>query len=553
MNMAQDCDKKASPVVSVLLPTFNRPRYLPLALASILRQSYERLQVIVVNDGGVDVSGIVNSFHDPRVVFINRKQNLGKPHSLNEALGRAEGKYVAYLDDDDLYYPHHIQTLVNALESRTDCQVAYSDFYKTYCRVSSDGTRQVLSKVVEVSRDFDRFFMLHFNHVLHVCLMHRRDLIDRTGPYNERLNVLIDWDMTRRLVFFSDFHHVCEVTGEYCHPMGECDRISVQRRKDKGRYAENVLAIRTTRPPEPWAKIQDMSIILADDRLDKEVGKTIGAIWRHTFYPYKLYLPLPESDFDRLNTDMPNLVRVPVDPTFSTAQRVDAAFGQCEGQYIGLVPGGLPIKDMWIENALYPLMNSAADRIGFEVDGSTDRLWAAVIRKNDLLAARTRFRDLPVRESLRAAGVTLRSPDFEELPFQFDNLLLQAQAELKEGNYLEAAQMFEYLAGRHQNGLWMSALAARAFFIAGEHARAAELSHGVNQRRATVDTLLLEAKVRREQRDFGSAIEFLRTAEQMLSDPDLNIPAPLPACGYTSAGTRGKQSGILEGNNFPWT
>ena len=551
--MAQDCDKKAGPVVSVLLPTFNRPRYLPLALASIVRQSYRHLQVIVVNDGGVDVSGIVNSFHDSRVILINRKQNLGKPHSLNEALGRAEGKYVAYLDDDDLYYPHHIETLVNALEGPTDCQVAYSDFYKTCCRVSSDGARQVLSKTVEVSRDFDRFLMLHFNHVLHVCLMHRRDLLDKTGPYNEQLNVLIDWDMTRRLVFFSDFHHVCEITGEYYHPMGECDRISVQRRKDKKRYAENVLTIRTTRPPKPWVKIQDMSIILADDRLDKEVGKTIGEVWRHTFYPYKLYLPVPESDIDRLNTDMPNLVKVPVRPASSTAQRVDAALGQCEGRYIGLVPGGLPLRDMWIENALYALMNSPADRIGFAAEGSTDSLWAAIVRKNDLLAARTRFPDLPVRESLMAAGVTLRSPDFEELPFQFDNLLLQAQAELKDGNYLEAARMFEYLADHHQNELWMNALAAGAFFKAGEHTRAAELSHTVNQRRATVDTLLLEAKVQREQKDFGSAIELLRTAEQKLSNPDLNIPAPLPACGYRSPGTRGNESRILEGNNFLWT
>ncbi len=551
--MAQDGDKKTGPVVSVLIPTFNRPRYLPLALASILRQNYRRLQVIVINDGGVDVGGIVNSFHDPRVVFINRKQNLGKPHSLNEALGRAEGKYVAYLDDDDLYYPHHVETLVGALEGPTDCQVAYSDFYKTYCRVSSDGARQVLSKVVEVSRDFDRFFMLHFNHVLHVCLMHRRDLIDKTGPYNERLNVLIDWDMTRRLAFFCDFHHVCEVTGEYYHPMGECDRISVQRRKDKSRYAENVLAIRTARPPKPWAKIQDLSIILADDRLDKEVGKTVGAIWRHTFYPYKLYLPLPESDFNRLDTDMPNLVRVLVNPAFSTAQRVDAALAQCEGRYIGLVPGGLPIKDMWVENPLYALINSSTDRIGFELEGSTDNLWAAVVRKNDLLSARTNFPDLPVRESLRAAGVSIRSPNFEELPFQFDNLLLQAKAEEKDGNYLDAARMFEYIAGHHRNELWMSALAAKAFFKAGEHTTAAELSHRVNQTRPTIDTLLWEAKVRRERKDFRSAIELLRTAEQKLSGPDLDIPAPLPACAYKSHSAGGNGNGILEGNNFLWT
>ena len=134
----------------MIIPTFNRPQYLHHAVASVLRQSHRDLQIIVVNDGGVSVDNIVNSFRDPRLMLIDRKENLGKAHSLNEALGRADGKYVAYLDDDDLYYPDHIETLVGALENETDCKVAYSDFYKAYCRVSANGGRQVLSKVVEV-------------------------------------------------------------------------------------------------------------------------------------------------------------------------------------------------------------------------------------------------------------------------------------------------------------------------------------------------------------------------------------------------------------------
>jgi hypothetical protein len=517
--MAENCKKKAGPVVSVLIPTFNRPQTLHEALASVLRQSYRNLQVIVINDGGEDVSNIVDSFRDSRLTFVNRKDNRGKAFSLNEALTRAEGKYVAYLDDDDLYYPNHIEALVDALECKTDCQVAYSDFYKTCCRVSADGARQVLSKVVEVSRDFDRFFMLHFNHVLHVCLMHRRDLIEKTGPYNEQLNVLIDWDMTRRLVFFSDFSHVCEITGEYYNPMGECDRISVQQRKNKSEYLRNVLTIRTSRPPKPWAKIEDMSIILAADRLDEQAGKTISSIWRHTFFPYKLYLPLSESDFNRLNTDMPNSIFVPVDPSSSQAQRIDAAMERCEGEYIGIVPGGLPMKDMWIENSLYALINNPAGRQGFELEGSTDELCAAVIRKDHLQFARNSFPNLAVRESLKAAGIVLRHPNLEELPFQFDRLLQQAQSAERDGDWPEAAQIFEHIADRHRNELWMQRLAAKAFFKAGEHTRAAELSHKVNRQLPTVDTLLLEAKVKREQKSFDSAIELLRTAEQMLSDP----------------------------------
>ena len=515
--MTRSNAKKAGPVVSVIISTFNRPQYLYQAVASVLRQSYRHLQVIIVNDGGVDVGDIVNSFRDPRVMLIDRRENLGKAHSLNEALDRADGQYVAYLDDDDLYYPNHIETLVNALEYETDCQVAYSDFYKTYCRMLSDGSRQVLSKVVEVSRDFDRFFMLHFNHVLHVCLMHRRDLTEKTGPYNEQLNVLIDWDMTRRLVFFSDFYHVREITGEYYHPMGECDRISVQRRKDKKEYNRNVLTIRSTRPPKPWEKIQDMSIILNSDHLDKQTGETIGAIWRHTFYPYKLHLPLPESDFHRLNTDMPHLICEPVDPLSSQDKRVDTVLERCENEYIAIVPKGFPIQDVWIEGSLYALINSSPERHGFELKASTDQLWAAVVRRNDLRFARNRFPYLPVRESLKAAGVVLRHPEFKELPFQFDNLLHEAQSAEKDGSWLEAARMFECIADHHQNDVWMTRLAAKAFFNAGEHTRAAELSRSVNQQWPIVDTLLLEAKLKRQEKNFNSAIELLKRAELSLS------------------------------------
>jgi glycosyltransferase involved in cell wall biosynthesis len=523
--MTKNCDKKGGPLVSVLIPTYNRPQYLSIALTSVLRQSYRNLQVIVINDGGEDLSHLIDSFHDPRLIFVNRKENRGKPYSLNEALNRADGKYVAYLDDDDLYYPNHIETLVNALEFQTDCQVTYSDFYKTYCRISSDGSRQVLSKVVEVSRDFDRFLMLLFNHVLHVCLMHRRDLLEKTGPYNEQLNVLIDWDLTRRLAFFSDFHHVSEVTGEYYHPEGESDRISIQRRKDKGEYLRNVLTIRNTRPPKPWPKMKDLSIILLTDTLDKQAVNTIKAVWQYTFYPYRLCLPLSQLDIDRLNSDMPNLVPLLVDASASQTQRLDAALDKCDSEYVAIVPGDFPINDMWIENPLYALINSPGGRRGYEPEGSTDELWAAAVAKEDLQLARRSFPSLSVRQSLIAAGVVLKHPDFEEYPFQFDNLLGQALLAEKDGDSLKAGQIYEHIAENHRNELWMQRLAAKAFFKAADHTRAAELSHNLNQQWPTVDTLLLEAKVKRENEDFSSAIELLKKAEQILENPVRRLSA----------------------------
>ena len=77
----------------------------------------------------------------------------------------------------------------------------------------------------------------------------------------------------------------------------------------------------------------------------------------------------------------------------------------------------------------------------------------------------------------------------------------------------------------------MTRLAAKAFFKAGEHARAAELSRRINQQWPTVDTLLLEAKLKRQRKNFNSAIELLKTAEQTLSDS--HIPSD-----YSSPFTR---------------
>jgi glycosyltransferase involved in cell wall biosynthesis len=528
--MSERTQSNMGPIVSVIVPTFNRPFYLAEALYSVVRQTYSNLQIIVANDGGCDVSGIVESFKDPRIVFINRRENRGLPFTLNESLARVRGKYVCYLGDDDLFYPHHVEKLVDALENRTDCQVAYTDLYKTYCRINPDQTRTALSKVVEISRDFDRFLMLYFNHVLHVSLMHRTDLIEKTGPYNENLNVMIDWDLTRRLAFFTDFYHIHEITGEFTQPQGDTERISVKRRKNKTEYARNVMAIRTTRPAKPWTKLADLSIIFLTDRFNQESGNTIGLIWRHTFYPYKLYLPLPSVDFARLNTEMPNIVQVPVEPESTQLQRIDRILADCEGQYVAIVPAGFKMRDMWLEDSLYALLNTKNMNEAFELEDSAPDCWAVVARKEHLQLARGKFSYLPLRDGLSAAGVTVRRIRPDEIPFQFDSLLEEAQSEEKTENWKRAAEIYEHIGDRYGNQLWMRSLAANALFKAGDMKRAVEFVSSVNQQRPIVDTLLLEAKLKRREKDFKSAVVLLKKAEDISAADDIALYARTQHC-----------------------
>ena len=72
-----DSSNTAGPLVTVLVPTYNRRRYLAEALASVVGQTHENFEAIVVNDGGVGVRDVVDRFADPRLVLIERQENRG--------------------------------------------------------------------------------------------------------------------------------------------------------------------------------------------------------------------------------------------------------------------------------------------------------------------------------------------------------------------------------------------------------------------------------------------------------------------------------------------
>jgi glycosyltransferase involved in cell wall biosynthesis len=514
-------NKNGTAMVSVLIPTYNRREYLPVALASAVGQDYEKIEILVIRDGGEDISDIVNSFSDERIVFLNRDENRGIPYTLNEGLTRAKGKYICYLGDDDLYYPHHVSTLVNALENQTDCLAAYSDLYRTYCRTGIDGEREVLSKVVEISRDYDRFLMLHFNHVLHVSLMHRRDLIEKTGLYNENLNVLIDWDLNRRMSFFTDFLHVHEITGEFYSPIGGGDRVSIRARRNERDFLKNIMAIRTTRPAKPWTRIKDLAIILIAEALTEEVRQSLISIWQHTFYPYEVYLPLPAEELSKLDAEMPNINCIPVEAALSDTQKIDVVLEKTDAEYIAIIPAGMPIKDFGIEDSLYALINCTEEELGFELENSTDEHRGLLLNRGDMEFARKGFSELSVNDSLRSAGISIRRILPQEIPFQFDQLLHEAMSAAKEGNFAEAAEILEHMSGHYQNELWTKSLAANALYQAGKHGRAMEMAHQINRRRPTVDTLLLEAKINHKNNNVSSAIGLLEQAEQILEGNQL--------------------------------
>jgi len=206
---------------------------------------------------------------------------------------------------------------------------------------------------------------------------------------------------------------------------------------------------------------------------------------------------------------------VAVNSIGTVAERIDAAMRSAEGQYMAIVPAGLKVEEMWVENPLYALIYDMT-REGFVLEGSTGSSPAVVLRRADLEQARRAHPQMPFQASLVASGISLREPKEEELPFQFDELLRQAKLAEAEGDWRMAARLYQHMSERFGNGVWMKSMAARACFEAGDHAGADRLSREVNGERPTVDTLLLEAEICRERQDFAAAIRLLMQAEQWL-------------------------------------
>jgi glycosyltransferase involved in cell wall biosynthesis len=280
-----------TPKVSVLISTFNRPDLLKEAVQTVVDQKMTDWELLIMNDGGTDVAHVIESFNDPRIRYFPDDVNKGAAHRFNFGLNNARGDYVTYLGDDDKFYPNHLEVLSRTLDENPGIALAYSDLYAVSCiKDEQTGKRHVLDKRIVVSRDFNRNFMFHYNHVLHVSLMHRKEAALRVGGFDESVKVLIEWSLNRRLCFIFDFKHVPVVTGEYYMPVFKSDRISVVQRKNKVEYRHNLRKIRCNLPPEPWPKIDRVTMIYPVAKWDDKLNTWLEEIIDNVDHPFRLVL-----------------------------------------------------------------------------------------------------------------------------------------------------------------------------------------------------------------------------------------------------------------------
>lgn len=202
-----------APLVSVIVPTHNRPELLCAALESILAQTMQDFEIIVVNDAGLDIAPWVRSLDQSgRIRVLRHPSNGGIAGARNTGLRAARGKYIAYLDDDDLFYPNHLAVLVEAAEASGHA-VVYSDGCQaTYSQ--RDG-QVVVERSVVFSGNFEYPDLLVRNQIPVLCVLHRRSCLDKVGGFDETFATHEDWDMWVRLFHHFPYSHIRQTTCEY--------------------------------------------------------------------------------------------------------------------------------------------------------------------------------------------------------------------------------------------------------------------------------------------------------------------------------------------------
>ena len=112
------------PLVSVIMPAYNGEKYIEEAINSVLGQTYERFELIIIEDASTDRTlDIINRFTDNRIVLLKNKENRGIAFSTNFGIDKSNGKYIALLDDDDIATQERLELQVEFMEAHEEIDI----------------------------------------------------------------------------------------------------------------------------------------------------------------------------------------------------------------------------------------------------------------------------------------------------------------------------------------------------------------------------------------------------------------------------------------------
>ena len=222
------------PLISIILPVYNsKKERLTQSIESVFSQSFKDFELIIINDASTnDIEATILEYvtKDKRIVYINNKENLKLTKTLNKGLEISQGKYIARIDDDDIWMDKEkLQKQIDFMNKNPEYGLCGTNVYLW----KIDGTIQ--SKLYMVENDIDiRRRMLLSTQFSHSSIMVRKSAIDMCGIYNPDYNLMEDHELWLRIGQKFKLHNIQDFTTFYRY---NPQWVSLKNRRQQQRLA----------------------------------------------------------------------------------------------------------------------------------------------------------------------------------------------------------------------------------------------------------------------------------------------------------------------------
>ena len=204
--------ERPHPLVSVVIPTYNHAHFLQKALQSVVDQTYDNLEILVINNFSTDgTEHIASSFSDQKVILHNFHNDGIIAASRNHGMMQARGEYVAFLDSDDIWYPTKIEECILALQSGADI-ACHGEFW-----VAQDGLRREVMYGPAKNATYKKL-LRHGNCISTSTVVVRKSILQEINGFSERPDFVTteDYDCWMRIAQVTNkFVFVPKILGEY--------------------------------------------------------------------------------------------------------------------------------------------------------------------------------------------------------------------------------------------------------------------------------------------------------------------------------------------------
>ena len=195
-------------MISIVLPTYNGEKYIRKSIESIINQTYENWELIVIDDCSTDsTNDIIQEYiaSDSRITLYRNTSNLKLPASLNKGFSLSRGDYLTWTSDDNVFYSNALEVLYKKLKSNPELGLVFADmdYIDEYGRIVGH-TSEVRTKKE-----------IYYKNIVLACFMYTRKAYRKIGDYNVNRFLVEDYEYWLRIVNEFEFEHINQTLYKY--------------------------------------------------------------------------------------------------------------------------------------------------------------------------------------------------------------------------------------------------------------------------------------------------------------------------------------------------